>query len=354
MTQYGPVRFGTEGLPPGTLVYTGRKKAGHPSLTLISYDLENLEERSLDPSGELTLPELPGRVHWLNLEGLQDTELLARLGETYGIHELVLEDILDTTQRSKMEVTGEYVFFVFKIIDIDPETERLRVEQVSFLLGNGLLLSFQENAGPIFESVRQRLRKGLVKIRKAGADYLAYALLDVVVDHYFSVLETIQGKIENLEDRLSREARDGDLSEIHNLRRRVSRFRQLVWPLREALSRFRILESKHLKKGTRVYLSDLYDHVIQVLDMLETSRENATGLMDLYMSVVSNRLNEVMKILTIISTLFIPVTCLAGIYGMNFRYMPELDWRWSYPIFWIVTGGLMFGMIRWFKRKHWL
>lgn len=347
-------RYGKAGLPPGTLVHVGKRRVETPSLQLFSYDPAGLEEKKLAPAGRLPLAGIEGKVIWLNVDGIHDTELLSRVGESYGVHSLVLEDILNTAQRPKMEEAGSYVFFVFKMIALDPETGELSVEQVSFLLGKGLLITFQERPGDLFDPVRERLRKGLGRLRKAGADYLAYALLDVVVDRYFVVLEQIQGRVEELEDRLAEKVQAEDLREIHFLRRQVRELRQLIWPLREALFRFRGLESELINEGTGIYLSDLYDHLIQVLDMLENCREGSMGLIDLHLSMVSNRMNEVMKILTVIATLFIPLTFLAGIYGMNFDYMPELQWKWSYPLFWGLMVAILSGMAWWFRRIKWL
>lgn len=354
MTSKRSNRRAKAGMPPGALVHVGKKRVEKPSLHLFSYDPTSLEEKEIDPAGVPMLVGKKERVFWLDVAGLHDTDLLSHLGKMYGIHPLVLEDVLNTGQRPKMEEVGDYVFFVFKMVDLDQKSGVLSVEQVSFLLGQGSLITFQEKPGDLFEPVRERLRKGLGKIRGAGADYLAYALLDVVVDRYFMVLEQQEERIEELEDRLAEKVQADTIREIHSLRREVREFRQLVWPLREALSRFRSLESGSVREGTRIYLSDLYDHLIQVLDILENCREGASGLMDLYLSMAGNRMNEVMKFLTVIATLFIPLTFLAGIYGMNFEYMPELSWKWSYPIFWVVMIAVLGIMIFCFRRKKWL
>ena len=342
------------GLPPGTLIHVGPRRMETAQVRLFAYDPVRIEEKSLDPQRKLPIPGDTAGVLWINVDGLHDTRLLASMGQQYGIHPLVLEDILNTAQRPKLEEADPLIFLVFKMVGREASPGELAVEQVSILLGRGLLLTFQERPGDVFEPVRERLRAGLGRIRGAGADYLAYALLDVVVDRYFDVLEQIHDRIEKLEDRLLGEAGARYLEEIHRLRRELSEFRQLVWPLRESLSRFKATESPLVSDNTRLYLLDLYDHVIQVLELIESSREAASGLLDLYMSVASNRMNEVMKLLTVIATLFIPVTFLAGIYGMNFHFMPELEWTWSYPLFWLVTLGVLGGMIRWFRKKGWL
>jgi len=270
------------------------------------------------------------------------------------LHHLVIEDIHNTYQRPKAEDYEDFLYIVLKMISWDENLNQAQAEQVSMILGKGYVLSFKEDPGDIFDPVRVRLREGKGRIRKSGADYLAYALLDQVVDNYFLVLENLGERIESLEEELTTNPSPATLKAIHHLKRELIFLRKSVWPLREAINSLERGDSSLFQAETLVYLRDLYDHTIQVMDTIETFRDMVSGMLDIYLSSISNRMNEIMKVLTIIATIFIPLTFIAGVYGMNFANMPELQWPWGYFAVWGVMILVAGGMIIFFKRKGWL
>jgi len=293
-------------------------------------------------------------VTWINVDGLHQLGVLESVGDRLGLHPLVLEDILNTGQRPKMEDFGGYIYIVFKMFYSNEMNDEIVEEQISLILGPAFVISFQERRGDVFDALRERIRSDRGRIRKMGADYLTYALLDSVVDNYFVVLEKLGEKMEFLEEELVTHPTTETLQVIHNLKREMAFLRKSVWPLREIVSGLERGESALIQESTGLYLRDVYDHTIQVIDTVETFRDMLSGMLDIYLSSVSNRMNEVMKVLTIIATIFIPLTLIVGIYGMNFQHMPELGWRWGYPLVWLVMltiGGLM---LVYFKRKRWL
>jgi len=344
------------GLPPGTLIHIGEKKREEPKITILDYDETQFQEREAKSVEEcFPLKEKP-TVTWINVEGLHQVEVLERLGGCYGLHPLVLEDILNTDQRPKMEDYGEYVYIVLKMLTYyDDKSGQIEAEQISLVLGRNFVLSFQEGKkGDVFDLLRERLRGGKGRIRKMGADYLAYSLIDSVVDHYFIILERLGERVEFLEEELMTEPTTKTLQEIYNLKREMIFLRKAVWPLREVVGALERGESPLIQQNTQIYLRDVYDHTIQVIDTIETFRDTVSGMLDIYLSSVSNRLNSVMKVLTIIATIFMPLTFLAGIYGMNFKYMPELEWRWGYPLVWMIMIAIGILMLFYFRKKKWL
>ncbi len=342
------------GLPPGTLVHIGEKKAETPKITIMDYDEAHFQEKEAKTIEECFLFKDKPTVTWINIDGLHQVEILERLGECYGLHPLVLEDILNTDQRPKMEDYGEYLYIVLKMLNYNDQSSEIEAEQISLILGSNFVFSFQEREGDIFNPIRERIRNGKGRIRKMGADYLAYALLDSTVDNYFIILEKLGEEIEFLEEKLVIRATPEILQTIHGLKRDMIFLRKAVWPLREVISALERRESLLIKESTRIYLRDVYDHTIQAIDNIETYRDMVSGMLDIYLSSVSNRLNSVMKVLTIIATIFMPLTFLAGIYGMNFKYMPELEWRWGYPVVWLIMVGIGVFMLLYFRRKKWL
>ncbi|MGD2186444.1 MAG: magnesium/cobalt transporter CorA, partial [Desulfobacterales bacterium] len=293
-------------------------------------------------------------VTWINIDGLHEVELIEKVGTHFGVHSLTLEDIVNTGQRPKVDDFEDYIYLVFKMLKFDDPSGHIVSEQVSLILGPHYLISFQEAEGDVFNLVRERIRKGRVRIRKSGPDYLAYALIDAVVDLYFLILEKIGEKIEQFEDRVHSEPTPEILQKIHELKREIIYFRKQVWPIREVLNVWHKTESPLVDDANNVFINDVYDHTIQVIDTIESFRDIIAGMMDLYLSTVSNRMNEVMKVLTIMATIFIPLTFVAGIYGMNFKFMPELEWKWSYPLLWILLIVIFLSMLFYFKRKKWL
>ncbi len=342
------------GLAPGTLVHIGEKKVERSKMTLIDYDESQFQEREVREIEECFVFREKPTVTWINVDGLHQVEVLERLGQCYGLHPLVLEDILNTDQRPKMEDHGAYLYIVLKALDYNERSNEIDTEQISLILGQNFVFSFQEREGDTFDPIRDRIRNNKGRIRKMEADYLAYALLDSIVDNYFIILEKVGERIEWLEEKLVRHPTDETLQSLHQLKRELLFLRKGVWPLREVISSLERGESPLIKEPTRIYLRDVYDHTIQTIDTVETYREMVSGMLDIYLSSVSNRLNSVMKVLTIIATIFMPLTFLAGIYGMNFKYMPELEWRWGYPLVWLIMVGIGVSMLVYFKRRKWL
>ena len=343
------------GLPPGTLVHVGEEKIAEPEITIIDYDEEHFHERQAKQVEECFVFKETPTMTWINVEGLHQVEILEKLGECYGFHPLVLEDILNTDQRPKMEDHGEYIYIVLKMLTHNSTRDKIITEQVSIILGTNFVISFQEGGqGDVFNPIRDRIKSSKARIRKMGADYLAYSLLDAVVDNYFIIMEKIGEDIELLEERLVTQPNPETLHMIHRLKREMLFLRKAIWPLREVISGVERGGASLFKESTRIYLRDVYDHTIQVIDTLETFRDMVSGMLDIYLSSVSNRLNSVMKVLTIIATIFMPLTFLAGIYGMNFKYMPELEWKWGYPFIWLVMAGIGVSMVLYFKKKRWL
>jgi magnesium transporter len=342
------------GLSPGTLVHVGEKKIDKARITLISYDAKRLEEKEFQRIEEAFPHKETPPVSWINIDGLHEVEVIGKIGTHFDIHPLTMEDIVNTGQRPKVEDFEDYIYLVFKMLKFDEKTGHLSSEQVSLILGPHYLISFQETEGDVFDIVRGRIRKGRVHIRKSGPDYLAYALIDAVVDHYFLILEKMGERIEHFEERLHGQPTPEILQAIYDLKRELIYFRKQVWPIREVLSTWQKTESAIVQEANKVFIRDVYDHTIQVIDTIESFRDIISGLMDLYLSTVSNKMNEDMKVLTIMATIFIPLTFVAGIYGMNFKYMPELEWKWSYPVLLVLLIVIFSGMMFYFKRKKWL
>jgi magnesium transporter len=342
------------GLPPGTLVHVGEQKSEKTRITVLDYDGDRLVEKELTGVEECLLLKARPTVTWINVAGLHQIEVLEKLNECFGLHPLVLEDILNTTQRPKMEDFGDYIYIVLKMIYLPGPGQEAVTEQVSLILGPNYLISFQEAGGDVFDPIRERIRSGKGRIRKMGADYLAHALLDAIVDHYFIILEKLGEDVEDLEETLTNNPTTRTMQAIHQLKRKMIFLRKSVWPLREVVGSLERGESPLIQPSTGIYLRDIYDHTIQVIDNIETFRDMLSGMIDIYLSSISNRMNEIMKVLTIIATIFIPLTFIVGLYGMNFKYMPELEWRWGYPLVLLLMLGVSIFMLFYFKRKKWL
>ena len=344
------------GLPPGTLVHVGEKPGAEVRITVLDYSESQFEEKEVQNVEEcLPFRDRP-TVTWINVDGIHQVDVIERLGKQFDLHPLLLEDIAHTTQRPKTEDYGDYVFSVVRMLYYDPSEDEIRAEQVSLIIGPNFVLSFQERQGDVFEEIRDRIRTGKGRIRKMGADYLVYALIDAVVDNYFLILEGVGERIEELEDKLLSDVSPAARHEIHRMKRSALFLRKAVWPLREVISSLSRGESPLVKQATLPYLRDAYDHTIQVIDTIESFRDTIAGMFDTHLSALSNRMNEVMKVLTIIATIFIPLTFIAGIYGMNFEKpgMPELRWVYGYPACLGVMAAVVVGMVVYFKRKKWL
>jgi len=349
-----PRRSQKAGLPPGTIVHVGEKRYEPVKLSVINYDSANFQEKEVNTVEEAFSFRDESSVTWLNIDGVHQPEIIEQVGKHFGMHPLVLEDVANTGQRPKMEDFDDYIYVVLRMLKFDEKENETKAEQVSIVLGRGFAISFQEREGDVFDTVRERLRNNKGRLRKMGADYLAYALIDAIVDNYFRVLEKLGETIEDIEDKLVTNPSTETLRTIHDLKREMIFLRKSVWPLREVISRLERSESALINKSTCIYLRDVYDHTIQVMDAVETFRDMLSGMLDIYLSSVSNRMNEVMKVLTVVATIFIPLTFLGGVYGMNFRYMPELELTWSYPLILTLMFAIAILMVVYFRRKKWI
>lgn len=342
------------GLPPGTLVHIGEKKSERTKIKVFEYDEQSFQEKELATFDECFLFKDEPTVTWVNVDGVHEVEVMEKLGSCFGLHPLVMEDILNTDQRPKIEDYGEDLFVVLKMLSYDDRTGEISAEQVSLVLRSNAVLSFVEGEGSVFAPIQERIRNGKGRLRKIGADYLLYTLLDAIVDNYFGILEKMGDKIEGLEQKLVVNPTTQTLLKIQNLKREMIFLRKWVWPLREVIGGLERGESLRIHDSTRLYMRDVYDHTIQVMDTIETIRDMLSGMMDIYLSSVNNRMNAVMKVLTIIATIFMPLTFIAGVYGMNFKFMPELEWRWGYPGIWLIMASIAMFMLIIFKKKKWL
>lgn len=337
---------------PGSLVFLGEQRASNTVIRHMSYNSDVFRE-------ELDVKESPDHlstagIDWVDVVGVHDAEMIRKVGDHFGIHPLVQEDIMNTGQRPKTEVHDDYIFIVVKMINVLPGEIEVNVEQVSLVVGNGWLLTFQEDEEDVFEVVRERIRNDKGRIRKMGADYLAYALLDAIVDTYFLILEEFGDKIEVLEAELIDGKSEGRIHQVQSMKREVISLRKTIWPLREVINNFAKTESKFVSPELKPYLHDIYDHSIQVIETIESYRDMIGGVQDLYLSVVNNKMNEVMKVLALISTIFLPMTLVAGIYGMNFEGMPELKTTWGYPVAMALMGVIGVSMYVLFKLRKWI
>jgi magnesium transporter len=347
------------GMIPGTVVHVGDLDRHPVRMTLIEYDQDQVSEREITDVSACSERRGPG-VCWINVEGVHDPHVIERIGTQFGLHPLLLEDIANTEQRPKLEDYGEHLYIILRMLyerpvpDTDDGAVEIDSEQVSIILGGNWVITFLEDPGDVFDPVRRRLRENRGRVRKHGADYLAYALMDVVVDNYFTVLERFGDLAEDLEQAAMSDPTTETLQEIRDIKRAMIQVRRAIWPLRDVVNGLLRGGSPLIKKATLVYLRDAYDHVIRVVDIVETYREMIGGLMDIYLTTVSNRMNEVMKVLTVIATIFIPLTFIAGVYGMNFDNMPELHWENGYWYVWgvMVAAGAL--LLAFFRRKRWL
>lgn len=342
------------GLPPGTPVFVGEQQSEAVKITLYDYDDAHTERRIVQSIEEcFPYKDMPS-VTWINVDGLHDVAMLERLAHDYGLHPLTIEDIVNTQQRPKVEFFDNYIALNLKMYTFDINTYELDIDHVSLVLGKNFVLTFQERQGDLFDAIRARIQYNKGKIKKGGADYLAYSLLDAIVDGYFKVLDRIGDEIEDIEEKLFTNPESSILQDLHDLRQELIFFRKTVWPLRTIMNELDRQETELIEDSTSVYLRDLYDHVVQVIETLETFREMLSGHLEVYLSTISNKTNEIMKFLTIIGTIFIPLTFIAGVYGMNFKHMPELEWRWGYYLIWAVMIGIGVALLAYFRKKNWI
>jgi len=341
------------GLPPGSIIHVGEQKIEKVKITLTEYDEKNVETCEINSVEEIDPYTDTPQVTWVNVSGLHDTELIKQIGEKFSIHPLVLEDILNTETRPKIEMTDDYIFIAMKMLTYNSNEDQIDTEQVSFILGNSFVFSFLEKSDNIFNPIKDRITNNYGRVRKQASDYLFYALMDVVVDQYFLLLEQIEQNIELLDDEVITNADRSQIEKIYNLKNKLLLTRRSLWPLRELFTRLIREESKLINKKIVPYLRDLLDHTIQITETIELQREITNGLMETHLSMMSFKMNEVMKVLTVIATIFIPLTFIVGIYGMNFPNMPEMQWPWAYYALWGVMICVVLFMLFYFKRKKW-
>ncbi len=354
MAKFTKKRSKKAGLPPGTLMHIGDKKTEKTRITLIDYDEAQVQEKEIKNVEECFPFKDTPTVTWINIDGIHDVEVIEKIGKHFNLHPLLREDIANTDQRPKMEDFCDHIFVVLRMLEYDEVKKSIKSEQISLVVGSNFVISFQESTGDIFNPLRERIRTGKGRVRKTGADYLAYSLIDAIVDNYFIILEKIGERIEEIEEKLVTNPTPETLKIIHELKSEMIFLRKSVWPLREVISGLQRMESPLIKESTAVYLRDVYDHTIQVIDTVETFRDMLSGMLDIYLSSISNKMNEIMKVLTIIATIFIPLTFIAGVYGMNFKYMPELEWQFGYFAILILMSVIGFLMLIYFRGKKWL
>jgi magnesium transporter len=354
MSRFIKKRSHKAGLPPGSLVAVGDGKSSSTRISLMDYSDRKIVEKTIVRVQECIPFKNKPTVTWVNVEGLHDIAVLAELGRCMGLHPLVMEDILNTDQRPKIEDFGRYVYLVLKELSYDEAKKEVASEQVSIIIGKNFVVSLTERESPVFARVKDRIRSGKGRLREHGADYLAYTLLDSIVDNYFGLLERVEEQIEEIEESLVNNPTQKTMHQLNHLKREMIFLRKSLWPMREMLNSLDRVESGLVTPNTKVYLKDVQDHILQVIDTIESFREILSGMLDAYLSSVSNRLNEVMKVLTIIATLFMPLTFLAGVYGMNFKFMPELSWKYGYPLIWAIMIGTAVYMLYYFRKKKWI
>lgn len=341
------------GTPAGTLQFSGEKKVEKVDFTLFEYDSTSITEKHFDHFKADLIKKKSNKIQWLNIDGLHQIEVIEQVGKLFNIHPLVLEDILNTDQRPKIENYGNFLYLVVKMLTFDDSESTVQSEQVSFVLVEGVVITFQEIPGDVFDPIRERLRNDKGIIRKQGADYLLYSLFDVIIDQYFSILEKLDEKVEEIDLSMTDHHNEAFLRQIHKIKRELIFMRKSIWPLREIISACRNQEMEFIQDTTKIYFKDIYDHCIQIIDTLELIKELLSETMELFLTKLSNRTNETMKLLTVISTTFMPLSFIAGLYGMNFLYMPGLQWEYGFPVLCGVMTTVVAFMLSYFKRKKW-
>ena len=342
------------GLPPGSLVGVSGESCVLTTLKVFTYSPDQYTERDLKHISEFTAGEAGKEITWLDIDGLDDSSVVTTVGERFGLHSLLLEDVLNTDHRPKVEEYQDHLFVVAKMLSLDEETDGIVSEQISLVLGKGYVITFQEKPGDVLDPVRERIRNKTGRVRKMGADYLLYALLDVIVDNYFLIVEQLGERIEALERKISIRPGNEDLLTIQEIRSLLITVARYTTPVRELAGRMNTAQTELIEKGTRRYINDLQDHTVYIAESINTFRDMLTNLENTYHAGQNARMTQVMKLLTIISTIFIPLTFIVGVFGMNFDHMPELRWKYGYPSVMGSMALLSIGMLIWFRRKRWL
>ncbi len=344
------------GLPPGTVIHTGIERVDEVIISVMEFSEGQMREYYADSLDDCTPSKDPSVTKWIHVRGVHDIDIVKTVSDYYNLHPLIIEDIPSVGQRPKFEVMPKSIYIVLREYNFQQRDLRLHSEQVSIVFGKNFVLSFQESADDLFDQIRMRARNKGSRIRSSGADYLTYAILDLLVDEYFVVLEKLGDMIEDLEDELIERATPEMLNRIYRIKRDLLSFRRHIWPLREVVLKMQRDAPTYVTQETQVFLRDLYDHVIRVTDHVETYRESITGMLDIYLSSVNNKMNEVMKVLTVVSTIFIPLTLMASIYGMNFQWIPEIVvlGLFGYPLFLSATIIVTALLVMYFRRKEWI
>ncbi|MDH5190987.1 MAG: magnesium/cobalt transporter CorA [Gammaproteobacteria bacterium] len=342
------------GMSPGSLVYVGEMTGEGTHISVIDYDKQKIEERAVHSVEEILPYRERDTITWVNVSGLENTGLIESFGQAFNIHPLVLEDILNTHQRPKFEEYDDYLFIVLKSLSQNKGGASVAAEQICILLLNNFVFTFKEQKDDLFQPVRSRIDNSKGRIRNLGADYLVYTLVDTIVDRNFVILESISDVIEQVEDELLDNPEKETLATIQQTKRSLISIRRMVSPLRDLISSLLRSDSRLIDEKTHIYFRDVQDHVLRITETLESYRDMLSGLLDIYISSVSNKMNEVMKVLTVFASIFIPLTFIAGIYGMNFEYMPELKWKWAYPVLLGLFLVIPVVLLIYFKKKKWL
>lgn len=355
MTKLFKHRAKKVGAPPGSLIYTGDNGAKAPLITLVLYNstaLIDLHPRSMD---EVIKELREGYKVWIHVNGIHDPHLIDAIGRYFKLHPLLLEDIMNPSQRSKLDDYKDHLYIVIRILRQQHLSEmHLEDEQFSLVLGENFLLTFQEKDSDALLPIRERMQKPLSKMRSRGTDYLAYTILDMIVDRYFLILEEVDHSVELLEEELFTEPTPQTMQKIQLSKRVLALLRKTIWPMREVVNHFRRIDSTLVAESTRVYAHDVYDHTIQAIETVESFRDVTSGMLDIYLSTINQRLNEIMKVLTIVATIFVPLTFISSLYGMNFDYMPELHAAWGYPLVLSLMLGISLLMLWFFRRNRWI
>lgn len=342
------------GLPPGSLVHVGEIHPHEHTISVVNYNKTTLNRHAIKDIAELLAYQHSGTITWVIVDGLKDVSIIDAIGQHFAIQALVLEDILNTHQRPKFEEFDDYLYIVLKAISMRGSGLDVEYEQISLLVLNDFVFTFMEKPDALFDPILNRLDNDKSQVRSLGSDYLAYLIIDTVVDEYFALQDTFDELIEDIEDKLLADPSTQTLSSIQKIKRELIFLRRSISPLRELLAAIQRSESTLLDSKTQRYFGDIYDHAIRIIETIESYRDLIAGMLDIYLSSVNNKMNETMKVLTVFASIFIPLTFLAGVYGMNFEYMPELKWRWSYPILWLFFVAVAVGLLTYFKKKKWL
>jgi len=354
MLKFFKIRTKKTGLPPGTLVHIGDQTVEPAQMQVIDYNPEECTVHIVDSADEIYPFKDSENISWINIDGVHNTEIIEKVGEHFNIHSLTLEDIVSTGQRPKVDDYDNYLYIVFKMFALDKSSIEIKSEQVSIILSSRYLLSFQETHGDVFDNIRNRLKLNKGRLRKMGTDYLAYSLIDTAVDHYYVILEKLGEKIEQFDEMLFNISKTKFLQDIQDLKREILFFRKSVMPLHEVIETMRKGESDLVSENTRLYLNDLHDHIMQIIDTADLYLEMISWQLEIYFEHANVRMNEIMKVLTIMASIGVPITVIASIYGMNFQYMPELHWKWGYPMVWGAMILTSISLLLYFKKRKWL